>query len=89
MLAARLQLTCRLLAACRSLAAYLWSVVAWRTALHRILRKAPPTKAPNGAFLHKTKIVHLWQFVGRFGRLRFPATPPSPVHKKKTFSCMQ
>ena len=54
-------------------------------ALHRILRKAPPTKAPNSAFVAVLKMVPLWQFVGRFGRLRpspAPATPPLPQDTK-------
>jgi hypothetical protein len=54
-------------------------------ALHQILRKAPPTKAPNSAFVAVLKMVPLWQFVGRFGRLRpspAPVTPPpSPGHQ--------
>ena len=52
-----------------------------RATLHQILRKAPPTKAPNSAFVAVLKMVPLWQFVGRFGRLRpspAPATPPLP-----------
>jgi hypothetical protein len=32
--------------------------------LHRILRKAPPTKAPNGGFVAVLKMAPLWQFVG-------------------------
>ena len=53
--------------------------------LHRILRKAPPTKAPNGAFVAVLKMVPLWQFVGQFGRLRpssAPAAPPPPQDTK-------
>ena len=63
------------------------------SALHRILRKAPPTKAPNSAFVAVLKMVPLWQFVGRFGRLRpSPAPAPPPPFPRTpifSFSCMQ